>query len=317
MQTMSSSTSRATATALAQVQALIAGTQKHFVNTSFTLAGTSYTSATLVQTLTSLANAPSAFLSAHAGVKAALTALANVEASVRPVEQAYRRVVVAAYASSPQELADFGVPAPRARAPRTQRAECGSRGEGKAHPRSARHHEQEAEARGEGRRFGGEHHPRHHPCGPGAFASCTAGAERTGHASQGVTGGLGASSSRPRLPGRGGRSGAYPGSREAPPRRAVALPGAHSSYCHRSAGGGCRSVGGKPRGGAREEDGEGVMSTREPNEVWTALVEEADDAPALAPPTASPRSPPSAAPSTPCSGPGPIASTRTAPRPPP
>jgi hypothetical protein len=81
--------------------------------------GAPYTSAALVTTLQSLANALSAVLTAHAGVKAALTALANVEASVKPVEQAYRRVVVAAYASSPQELADFGVPAPKARTPRT------------------------------------------------------------------------------------------------------------------------------------------------------------------------------------------------------
>src|SRR5271154_5130741 len=36
---ISSSTSKATATALAQVQALIAGTQTHFANTSFTLEG--------------------------------------------------------------------------------------------------------------------------------------------------------------------------------------------------------------------------------------------------------------------------------------
>jgi hypothetical protein len=116
---MSSSTSKATAAALAQVQALIAGTQKHFPSGNFTLVGAPYTSAALVTTLQSLANALSAVLTAHAGVKAALTALANVEASVKPVEQAYRRVVVAAYASSPQELADFGVPAPKARTPRT------------------------------------------------------------------------------------------------------------------------------------------------------------------------------------------------------
>jgi hypothetical protein len=132
MQTLSSSTSKATATTLAQVQALIAGTQKHFVNASFTLAGTSYTTATLVQTLTSLANALSAVLSAHAGVKAALTALANVTASVGPVEQAYRRCVLAAFASSPQELADFGVPAPKARAPRTSAQNAAAAAKAKA-----------------------------------------------------------------------------------------------------------------------------------------------------------------------------------------
>ena len=158
---MSSSTSKATATALAQVQALMAGTQKHFASGSFTLVGASYTTATLVQTLTSLADALSAVLAAHAGVKAALTALAKVSATVGPVEQAYRRCVLAAYASAPQELADFGVAAAQGADSADQRAECGRRGEGEGHPRCARHHEQEAEARGEGRRDRGEHHSRH------------------------------------------------------------------------------------------------------------------------------------------------------------
>ncbi len=129
---MSSSTSRATATALAQVQALIAGTQKHFASANFTLVGTAYTSATLVTTLTSLANALSAVLSAHAGVKAALTALAKVNATVGPVEQAYRRCVLAAFASAPQELADFGVPAPKARTPRTSAQNAAAAAKAKA-----------------------------------------------------------------------------------------------------------------------------------------------------------------------------------------
>ena len=116
---MSSTTSKATASALARVLALIAGTQKHFASGSFTLVGAPYTAASLVTTLQSLADALSAVLAAHAGVKAALGALAKVNATVGPVEQAYRRCVLAAFASEPQELADFGVPAPKARTPRT------------------------------------------------------------------------------------------------------------------------------------------------------------------------------------------------------
>ena len=48
---MSRTTSNTKAAALAHVQALIAGTQKHFPNGSFTLGNTTYTSASLVQVL--------------------------------------------------------------------------------------------------------------------------------------------------------------------------------------------------------------------------------------------------------------------------
>ena len=129
---MSSSTSKATATALAQVQALMAGTQKHFASGSFTLAGAPYTSAAVVQTLQSLADALSAVLAAHAGVKLSLVNLAKVMATVSPVERAYRRCVLAAYTSDPQSLADFGVPPPKPRTPRTSAQNAAAAAKAKA-----------------------------------------------------------------------------------------------------------------------------------------------------------------------------------------
>src|SRR5580704_13991842 len=102
---MSSSTSRSTAVALAQVLALIAGTQKHFPSGSFTLEGASYTTVTLVPTLQSLADALTGVQAAHAALKAAVQSLAKVVASVGPLEKAYRGFILAAYGNSPQELA--------------------------------------------------------------------------------------------------------------------------------------------------------------------------------------------------------------------
>ncbi len=116
---MSTSTSRTTAAALAQVQALMAGMQKHFPSGTFTLEGASYTTVTLLQTLASLADALSGVMAAHAGLKAALLTLAKVAATIGPVEKACRGFVLAAYGSSPQQLADFGVQPRKQPAPRT------------------------------------------------------------------------------------------------------------------------------------------------------------------------------------------------------
>jgi len=116
---MSTSTSRTTAAALAQVQALMAGMQMHFPSGTFTLEGASYTTATLLQTLGSLGDALSGVLAAHAGLKAALLTLARVAATIGPVEKACRGFVLAAYGSSPLQLADFGVQPRKQPAPRT------------------------------------------------------------------------------------------------------------------------------------------------------------------------------------------------------
>jgi hypothetical protein len=107
------------ATALAQVLALIAGTEKHFPTGQFTIGNTVYTSASLTQVLQGLANAMSALAAAQAAAKDALAAEEAAIAAVGPIVQAYRRIVVAAFANMAQTLGDFGVPAPKARTPLT------------------------------------------------------------------------------------------------------------------------------------------------------------------------------------------------------
>jgi hypothetical protein len=107
------------AAALAQVLALIAGTQKHFPTGSFTIGNTTYTSASLVQVLQGLANALLARDAAEKGAKDASTAADTAETQVGPIVTAYKRIVVAAFVSSAQTLADFGLAPPKARTPLT------------------------------------------------------------------------------------------------------------------------------------------------------------------------------------------------------
>jgi ABC-type transporter Mla subunit MlaD len=107
------------AAALAQVQALIAGTQKHFPSGQFTLGNVAYTTASLVQLLQSLAAAMTAVATAQASAKDALTNLQSVAATVKPAMQAYVRYVRAAFNNATQSLADFGLQPPKARTPLT------------------------------------------------------------------------------------------------------------------------------------------------------------------------------------------------------
>jgi hypothetical protein len=117
---MSSTTSNPTRrTALARVQALIAGTQKHFPNDTLTFGNTAHTTATLVQALESLAGALVALSAAHAGVKDAGVALRGIEATVGPLARDYKRFILAAFGSATQTLADFGLQPPKARKPST------------------------------------------------------------------------------------------------------------------------------------------------------------------------------------------------------
>jgi hypothetical protein len=119
---MSSTTSnRATnkAAALAVVQALIAGTTKHNPNGSFTIGSTTYTASSLIQVLQSLVNAMTSRDAAQAGAKDAEAAERAMQMQVGPIVQAYKRIVLAAYANATQTLADFGLTPPKARAPLT------------------------------------------------------------------------------------------------------------------------------------------------------------------------------------------------------
>jgi hypothetical protein len=116
---MSIITSKTRAAALTHVQALVAGTQKHFPAASFTLGNAQYTTASLVQLLQGLADAMSTLSAAHTSAKDALAALQGEEAKVGPVIQAYRRFILAAFSNVTQTLADFDLEPPKARAPRT------------------------------------------------------------------------------------------------------------------------------------------------------------------------------------------------------
>jgi hypothetical protein len=104
---------------LALVLALIAGTQKHFPNGSFTLGNTTYTTASLVQLLQGLVSAMTAHNAAQANAKDTLVAEQGTKATVGPVLQAYQHLVLAAFSNATQTLADFGLTPPKARTPMT------------------------------------------------------------------------------------------------------------------------------------------------------------------------------------------------------
>jgi hypothetical protein len=129
---MSNSTTDTKAAALAQVLALIAGTQKHFPTGQFTIGNTAYTSASLVQVLQGLADTMTALNAAQAGAKDALATEQGAVTKVGPIVQAYKRLVLAAFASATQTLADFGIPVPKARTPLTTEQKAAAAAKGKA-----------------------------------------------------------------------------------------------------------------------------------------------------------------------------------------
>ena len=105
------------ATALAQVQALMAGTEKYFPNGSFTLGNTTYTTASLVQTLKSLEDALTAVNVAQSSARDAVNTLRATETKMAPLLRDYRSFVRAAFSTAASQLADFGLPPIKARRP--------------------------------------------------------------------------------------------------------------------------------------------------------------------------------------------------------
>ena len=101
------------------MQAIIAGTTKHFPNGSFTLGNTTYTSTSLVQVFQGLVSAMQARNVAETGAKDALTAEQAAQAQVGPILRAYERLVLVTFAGATQTLADFGLAPPKARTPLT------------------------------------------------------------------------------------------------------------------------------------------------------------------------------------------------------
>jgi hypothetical protein len=104
---------------LAGVQALIAGTQKHFPNGQFTLGNTTYTTASLVAILTDLAAAYAALSAARLTASDAIAALRTTEAKVDPVIRDYASFLRATFRDATALLGDFGLLAPKARTPLT------------------------------------------------------------------------------------------------------------------------------------------------------------------------------------------------------
>jgi hypothetical protein len=105
------------ATALARVQALIAGTQKHFPNGQFTLGNTAYTTASLVQTLQGLVDAFAPVNAAHASVKDTVAAFRAEEAKVAPVIRVYTSYIHATFSDASAPLGDFGLQPRKVRQP--------------------------------------------------------------------------------------------------------------------------------------------------------------------------------------------------------
>ena len=91
---------------------LVAGTQKHTPNGSFTIGSESFTAANLVQLLQGLADAIAKVDDAKAAWQDALTSLDDEQAKVAPVLRGYRNLLLATYGNAPATLADYGL-APR------------------------------------------------------------------------------------------------------------------------------------------------------------------------------------------------------------
>ena len=115
MSTITSTQSKASA--LVHVQALMAGTEKHFPNGSFTLGNAAYTTASLVQAFKALADALTVLAAAHASTRDAVTALREAETKVTPLMRDYRNFLRATFSTAHAQLADFGLAPPKARSP--------------------------------------------------------------------------------------------------------------------------------------------------------------------------------------------------------
>jgi TPP-dependent 2-oxoacid decarboxylase len=102
---------------LAQMQAVIAGLQKHFPNVQFTFGNTAYT--TLVTLFQSVITALTQLNAAQASAKDAVTALTGVTATMKPVFLSLKRNLQNTYGTTSTTLADFGLQPQKARTPMT------------------------------------------------------------------------------------------------------------------------------------------------------------------------------------------------------
>jgi hypothetical protein len=116
---MSSTVKLTKAATLARLQAIVAGTQKHFANASVTFGNASHTSASLIALFQSLIAARQACDVADASAKDAMATRRQVEANVDPTLRAFEHFLQVTFAGATGTLADFGLAPPKARAPLT------------------------------------------------------------------------------------------------------------------------------------------------------------------------------------------------------
>jgi hypothetical protein len=105
------------ASALANLQALIAGTQKHPATGSFQVDGATYTSVSIVQLFQGLVAAMTAYAIASASAKDALLQERAVSAAVGPVLTGYRAYLRLTLGKQTQLLADYGLSPTKAKKP--------------------------------------------------------------------------------------------------------------------------------------------------------------------------------------------------------
>jgi hypothetical protein len=103
-----SSLMKTKAAALAQLEAVIEGLQKHFPNGQFLIGNVAYTTATLVQVFQGLITAIKGVNAAQVSAKDAVASMRTEEAKVRPVFKGLKRNLQSTYGTASTTLADFG-----------------------------------------------------------------------------------------------------------------------------------------------------------------------------------------------------------------
>jgi hypothetical protein len=107
------------ATALAGMQALIAGIQKHFPTGQLTVGNVVFTVAALVLLLQGQVDAMTAQMTQQKTADDAMTALRALQITNGPTIQALKDLLLAQFGTASQTLADFGLEPRKARAPMT------------------------------------------------------------------------------------------------------------------------------------------------------------------------------------------------------
>jgi hypothetical protein len=117
---------------------IIAGTEKHSPNGTFTFGGATYTAAVLGQLFQGLIDALDASDAARATWEDAVKKAHDMTASVTPVLRGYSSFLIAANGNASSVLADYGLAPRKARAPLTSAQEAAAAAKRKA-TRAARH----------------------------------------------------------------------------------------------------------------------------------------------------------------------------------